>query len=629
MNARLALLCSVCAAAASACGGGGGGSKPPPPPANSAPTITVPSAVGGTAPSYGFVLPTGGIQSLQFTATDPEGDSLQWTASVDGAAVAAGVGYSSPVAGNAFVLTFDPVVAPVASLVTLLVEDPRGAAAAIDILVVRSGPPTITGVTPSSAFVGRPQQVEVTGTALRLGGAVTTNVRFDGVLATGVQVLSDTLLRCSTPTAGSPGQTIVAVDHAYGTAALPGTGFTLFSFPPAFAAMDTRIDATVAAEPALVADGVVLHAVWTETGVVYHRRSTDGGLSWLPAQSISGAESATEPQLLAAGGEVLVGWIGDGQAVRIRRSTDGGAMFAPSQRIDPAVVGTVASRPRFCQGGDRRFAAWITGDGGAGTARVVATGSSDDGATWETPIPVEDLANQTEHSIATNGTVAWVVCLDERTGAGSRGVYASRTTNGGASWSTMRRLSQAGVVSAEPCLTSRANRVHVGWVQAGSLFYGGSVDAGASWASAPTEVQNVATGVVSAPSIACGTDRVWMAYVQAGTTAWVSRFAGTGSTANHTQVDADAAADAQVRIGAVGDYVFTAWRQGNLGDGSARVLHAVSTDGGATFTAAAGQGDGTAAQDQPCLAFDGARLVLGWLDSRNPSVAYYVNRAAP
>ena len=201
MNVRTPLLWSV-VVLASGCGGGGGGGGggDPPPPANTAPTIAVPASLAGAAPRYTFSLTPTASQTLQFQAADAEGDTLQWNVAGDVTTTAAGVRFASPFAGNVFLLEIDPVANAVASTVTIVCEDPRGGAAAIDVLVVRSGPPTITAVAPSSVFAGRPQQVEVTGSALRLGGAVSTNVRFDGVAATGVVVESDTKVRCTTPT---------------------------------------------------------------------------------------------------------------------------------------------------------------------------------------------------------------------------------------------------------------------------------------------------------------------------------------------------------------------------------------------------------------------------------------------
>src|SRR5688572_1874932 len=151
MNARRALPCLLLSPVLCTCGGGGGGGGPPPPPDNSPPAMTVPGGLSGSSPSYGFALPTGGTQTLTFTASDPEGDPLLWQLGVGGtAANDAGLVFSTPVTGTTFTLELEAVTAPAVAPVTLLVEDPRGAAAAINLSVVRTGAPTITAVAPNS-----------------------------------------------------------------------------------------------------------------------------------------------------------------------------------------------------------------------------------------------------------------------------------------------------------------------------------------------------------------------------------------------------------------------------------------------------------------------------------------------
>src|SRR5262245_49142496 len=80
-----------------ACGGGGGGGSSRPPD-NHAPSIQVPTGLAGLAPRYSLALPTGATRTLQFTATDPDGDALQWQlAVVPQDRVASGLVFQTPV----------------------------------------------------------------------------------------------------------------------------------------------------------------------------------------------------------------------------------------------------------------------------------------------------------------------------------------------------------------------------------------------------------------------------------------------------------------------------------------------------------------------------------------------------
>ncbi|MEO6596331.1 MAG: sialidase family protein [Planctomycetota bacterium] len=627
-SARTVPLCIALWLLTSACGGSkGGGSSGPPVLPNDAPTMQVPTGLTGTVPRYTFALATTSRRTLTFTATDVNGDPLLWQLSVSsGEATATGLGFSSPVVGNTFTLEVTAVTAPAAAAVTVLVEDPRGAAAAIDLLIVRSGAPTVSGVTPSSAFVNQPQGLTVSGAAMLLGGAINTTVRVGGQSATEVVVANDTRLTCTTPTGTTAGPTVVSIANAYGTSALPGSLFRLFPFPPSFATADQRLDTLGAAEPQLAIEGTSAHAVWIESGMVMHRSSADGGTTWTPAQSVSGVELATEPQVLVAGMDLTVVWIGNGNAVWLRRSADGGLTFLVAQRLDAATPVTAAARPRLCQTGGRRYAAWVAGNPGVGAARIVSTLSGDRGANWTTATAVADgSANQGNHSIACNDLLVWLTFDDERDGALARGVYVVRSANGGATFEPALRLSQTGSIGSEPRLCVDATQVHVAWLRAGSLYYNASANNGVTWGNSVTLLRDTTPGTLTSPSICCAGSRVVATYIAAGNAVWATRLEGLGGLAVHTRLDAGTTEAAQPRVACSGRYVFAAWRKGAVGDGSARIQQTTSVDSGQTFLTAAGLGDGTAAQKEPQLVKDGARVMLGWLDNRGVAVGLFVN----
>jgi hypothetical protein len=81
--------------------------------------------------------------------------------------------------------------------------------------------PRITALTPASGRALGGSLVTLTGTGFLVDGASTNQVRFGGVPATGVTVLSDTSLRCSTPAAPEGSVVNVTVTNQNGTATLP------------------------------------------------------------------------------------------------------------------------------------------------------------------------------------------------------------------------------------------------------------------------------------------------------------------------------------------------------------------------------------------------------------------------
>ena len=623
---RLATICLLLPTWSSSCGGSSN-SGPPEPPVlpNGAPVMTVPNNLVGQSPRYSFSLPTAGTATLTFTATDPDGDPLLWQLSAP--ANAAGLIYTTPVAGQTFELELLPVLATAFVQLNLLVDDGHGNAAAIDLLVVRTGPPSITAVTPDSAFRNHAQRVTINGRALQLGGAAITTAAFDGFAAANLVVANDTTLSCSTPTSALIGGTIVGVAHQYGQAELPESAFTMFEFPPAFAALDQRLDNNTVVDFQLGLRGATAHAVWQQGNAIVYRVSNDGGATWSPQQTLSGTQVATEPQLVVAQNLVTVGWIAGGTQVWVRRSSEESTAFLPAQQLDVDPAAPQTRRLRLSQSGNYCYAAWLAGDPGVGAARVVATGSANLGASWSAPLTVNDgLANQSNHELACAGAVAWILVEDERLGASVRGIYAVRTTDAGGSWGDAKRLNLTTAAGSQPRLAAASGRVHACWLQNDALLFNTSSDNGLSWNSAATTVQSAQGGAVSAPSICGEADRVFMSYVKGGNAVWVSRFSPLGSVVQQVQVETATTPSAQPDIACIGNYVFVAWREGDPGTGAARVRQSVSVDVGATFAAPAGLGNGSANQDRVLLRHDGARLLLGWLDSRAANVGLFVNR---
>ena len=614
-----------------ACGGGGGGGGTPPPPPNQPPQLVVPSGLGGSGAQYTAIVPTGGAQQFVFTATDPDGDTLEWQCNATGDGIAAaGLDFQTPVAGGTFTLGLQAVGAPAAATVQLLVQDPRGQAAAIDLLVVRSGAPTLTAVEPTSAFVGHAQSVTLTGSAFALGGAVVPGVQFGGGAATSIHVVDETRLTCETPTGVSAGPAAVAVGHTYGTAQLGPSAFTFLTWPPVLAATDQQLDAGTTAVDAFAIerDGAIVHAAWVDGGVLRHRVSVDGGTTWASEQVLSATEIASAPQIACAGQDVVIAWIGDGIAVQAAVSADAGQTFAPAVLVNVPGIGVSVSGLTVAGSGANLCAAWVRGNPQFGNGRVEAAASGDLGATWSTAAAVADGgANQREVRLDLAGDVAVLAIVDERLGASFAGVYTVRSSDGGVTWGAAQRRSPATADVVSVGLARAGERLVVTWLRAGVLEYVASPDAGITWPTNATELRGIDQGAVTEPAVHAEGERIYAAYVTGGTAVWVTRVGALGAQPTHLQVSTGSDVPGEPQIASRGHYVFAAWRSGTVAATTARIVRCSSFDYGATFTSPTGFGDGTAPQEHPVLRIDSARLLLGWFDHRGSAVGLFTNRS--
>lgn len=608
----------------SACGGGGGGGggEPPVEP-NDPPSLNAAPELSGGPVQFNYVLATGSTDSLTFTATDPNSDALTWNVAVSGTAQAAvGLGFVSPSTGSTFTLDLAVVAAPASATVSLLVEDPRGGAAAIDILFVRSGAPTITGVTPDSAFVSAPQEATITGSSLLLGNAVNTAASFGGAAAGDVVVVDDATLTCTTPSPGLLGPNSVGVQNAFGSDALPGSAFTMYQYPVDLFAADSALDAGAGAQLATANDGAAIQAVWVEGGALLHRRSTDAGATWSTPQTLSSGETPTEAQLSLRGNELVVVWIGDGTNILTRSSANGGVTFDPVATLNPTAAGASSSRPRLARAGSRVYCAWLQGNFGLGTQRVHATSTPNNGGSWLTGgVVTEQGANQEQHVLGCDETAAWIA-FGSAPGPGP-GVYTSRSTDGGILWTAGVLRSAVTTSIGDLSVCNDGARVYLVWVRDAELRYMVSTNSGLGWPTQSTLFRTNDLGTVFNVTVACRGERLYAAYL-AGQNVAFSRIGGAGALPEHVTLS-DAMEQASTpELAVSGNYLFTAWR-GGLG-ATARIKLATSVDLGSTFTTPATFGDGTAAQDLPQLLVDGARIWLGWLDSRGATPALFANR---
>jgi PKD repeat protein len=206
-------------------------------------------------------------------------------------------------------------------------------------------------------------------------------------------------------------------------------------------------------DPSLFVDAAgAIYVVWTDfrglTSDIYFSKSTDGGLSFSANVRVNDIVTNTQVEsdiAVDAAGLVHAVWTDNrnaattGPDIYYGNSTDGGLSFDPSQRVNNDAGAAEQARPAIGVAPDRSvYAVWDDPRNAARGRDVYFSKSTDLGGTWTPNIIVnDDVGNiaQDNAAIAVDpaGSI-FVTWADSRNPNGAPDIFASRSTNGGASF---------------------------------------------------------------------------------------------------------------------------------------------------------------------------------------------------
>jgi len=253
--------------------------------------------------------------------------------------------------------------------------------------------------------------------------------------------------------------------------------------------------------PAIAADSFgYLHVVWPDRTPgkeeIFYKKSTNAGATWSPNKRLTwtAGESLAPAIAVDSSGNPHVAWHDNtpgNLVIYYKRSTDGGATWTASVRLTwtldnstyPAIAVDPFGNPHVVWRYD--------------TIRNVLinySGSTDGGATWT---PRKMLASNSSASlnkglypviaVGPAGTLC-VVWHDDETGyyPDQHEVYYTRSTDGGATWSSSQRLSWASGDSQYPAIAADPmGNLHLAFRDSVlgnfEVYYKRSTDEGATW----------------------------------------------------------------------------------------------------------------------------------------------------
>jgi BNR repeat-like domain len=247
-------------------------------------------------------------------------------------------------------------------------------------------------------------------------------------------------------------------------------------------------------DPAIAIDSSGhIHVVWADyvpdvSEDIYYRRSDDGGATWSAVKRLSWTSGWSESPGIAVGpGDTIhVVWEdetpGNGE-VYYKQSTDGGATWGTSKRLSSTAD---SSRyPVIAVSGDSRIhVAWH--DFTPGHPEIYYKRSTDGGATWNAAKRLTWTVVGSWHPAMGLGSGNAVLIVWQGGTSGSDEIYLKKSTDGGATWGTSRRLTWTSGSSWSPAIAmDSSGTVHIAWGDATpgnfEMYYKKSADGGATW----------------------------------------------------------------------------------------------------------------------------------------------------
>jgi hypothetical protein len=236
--------------------------------------------------------------------------------------------------------------------------------------------------------------------------------------------------------------------------------------------LDTRLtnDTATQNNNSLAVSGALVHLVWADLRhghkEIYYRRSTDDGQTWSAEVRLTNNATGNRsyPAISASGQTINMVWTDDRDGngeVYHKRSSDGGLTWGNDTRI--TTNNEQSDGISIVSSGTMVHFAWVDKMNST-TKHVYYKKSSDGGLTWTTASQIITMTNADQFAapnIDISGNFVHVVWEDTRDG--NREAYYKKSTNQGVTWEVDRRLTNDVAISGRPQVAGIGNTAHVIW----------------------------------------------------------------------------------------------------------------------------------------------------------------------
>jgi len=239
---------------------------------------------------------------------------------------------------------------------------------------------------------------------------------------------------------------------------------------------------------AIAVEGSNIYVAWSDqtpgNNEIYFRKSTDSGSSWQASKRLTyNTGSSWWPSIAVYGTSIYVVWMDDtsgNKEIYFRKSADDGATWQSQKRLTSN--SGESWNPKIVENGNAIFIVWT--DNTPGNYEIYFIKSIDGGATWQSAKKLTNTAGDSfRPSIANSGSKLCIVWYDIT--PGNREIYFRKSTDGGDTWQTTKRLTNNAGESRYPKIALDSSNIYAVWQDSTpgnyEIYFRKSADDGATW----------------------------------------------------------------------------------------------------------------------------------------------------
>ena len=244
-----------------------------------------------------------------------------------------------------------------------------------------------------------------------------------------------------------------------------------------------------------------IHVVWFE-GIlggdeIYYKRSTNGGVTWGSSKRLTWNSSDSEFPKIAvdSSNNIHVVWYSDtpgNREIYYKRSTDGGGTWGSSRRL--TWTSGSSYYPKIAvDSSDNIHVVW--NDYTPSNSEIYYKKSTNGGMTWGSSKRLTwNLGESAAPAIATDSSTNIHGVWNDDT-PGNSEIYYKKGTDGGGTWGSSKRLTwNSGLSYQQATLVDSSNNIHVVWNDGtpgnSEIFYRRSTNGGMTWGSSKSLTWN-------------------------------------------------------------------------------------------------------------------------------------------